>query len=75
MVPWVRRLHDLGHRADLHGADGSSTGEHCDHFRHRLRGPLSLLHEDLRVPHHSWSSPGHCHRFGLLPSRPVDLGW
>ena len=53
LVPRLRRLRDSLRRAGRLPGTGDSARKVRGHLRHRLLQPLSVLHEHVRLPHHS----------------------
>ena len=74
LVPRVRRLLDPRRRADAHARARRAPGEHGLPVRHRLRGPVPVLHEHLRDALHPRPGAGHRHRAGHHPARSRRLG-
>ena len=74
VVPGMRRLLDPGRGADAHARPRGAPGEHRLPVRHRLRGPVPVLHEHLRDALHPRPGAGHRHRAGHHPARPRRLG-
>ena len=50
-MPWLRRLRHPEGGAEGNGRYRRRSGEHRVRLRHRLRGAVSLLHGNLRLPH------------------------
>ena len=70
----LRRLRDSQQRAEGDAGTRHSAREDRFRFRHRLFVALSLLHEHLRLSHHSWPRAGNRHRDQVCQSGTERLG-
>src|SRR5689334_9389705 len=61
LVPRLRRLRDFVGGTGGLPRTGNSPREVRRYFWNRLLEPFSLLHEYVRVPHHSWPRAGGRH--------------
>ena len=57
VVPRLRRLRDPERGAELHARARAAAGAHRLRRRHRLRGPVRLLHEHVRDARHPRPRP------------------
>src|SRR5437867_1017469 len=62
LVPRVRGLRHPQGRPQSHGRGGRAAGAHRGRVRHRLRGPVPLLHVHLRLSHDPRARAGDRHR-------------
>ncbi len=62
LVPGLRRLRHSLRRAVRVRRARRAPRKFRVHFRHRLLQPLPVLHEHVRLPHHSRTRAGHRHR-------------
>ena len=57
-MPRLRGLRDPEGRPEVAGQRGREPRGHGVHLWHRLRGPLPVLHVDVRLPHDPRQGPG-----------------
>src|SRR3989440_730701 len=74
VVPGMRRFRHPGRRAEADARAGHLPGEDGLHQRDRLRFPVPLLHEHVRLSRDPRPRPGHRHRPEDGESGPDRLG-
>jgi 2-oxoglutarate ferredoxin oxidoreductase subunit alpha len=73
LVPRLRGLRDPERGAEDDARPRHPEGGHRVHLRDRLLEPLPVLHEHLRLPHHSRPGPRRRHRPQAGAARAQDL--